>query len=147
LAVEIERKFLVTGAGWREAVSRVRDIRQVYLARTDAATVRVRIEDDRRATLTVKGNRAGATRAEFEWEISVEDARAMAQMGQGRQIRKRRHEVVSGGLTWEVDTFEDGLILAEIELPGENAAFHRPDWLGAEVTDDPAYYNAAMALD
>ena len=34
-----------------------------------------------------------------------------------------------------------------IELPGEDAPFHRPDWLGTEVTDDPAYYNAAMALD
>lgn len=36
------------------------------------------------------------------------------------------------------------MILAEIELPTENTSFHRPHWLGKEVTGDPSYYNAMM---
>jgi adenylate cyclase len=58
-----------------------------------------------------------------------------------------RHVVPAGDLAWEIDRFADGLVLAEIELPDESAGFDRPDWVGAEVTDDPRYYNAAMALD
>ena len=41
----------------------------------------------------------------------------------------------------------DGLVLAEVELPGEDAPFRLPEWLviAREVTDDPAYTNAALA--
>ena len=47
----------------------------------------------------------------------------------------------------EVDEFHGdhaGLILAEVEFSGENEEFEKPDWLGREVTGDPAYYNANM---
>ncbi len=146
MAREIERKFLVTGAGWRQAASGLREISQFYLARTDRATVRVRILDGARARMTVKGNAAGASRAEYEWDIPLADARAMEAMRSGRTIRKTRHMVGAGELTWEIDEFEDGLVLAEIELPSEAARFDRPGWIGREVTGDPRYYNAAMAL-
>ncbi len=146
MAREIERKFLVANEGWREAVTGSREIRQFYLARTDRATVRVRISDGSAARMTVKGTSDGASRAEYEWDIPLDEARAMEAMRTGRTLVKTRHLVPAGDLTWEIDTFEDGLVLAEIELPHEHAAFDRPDWVGAEVTDDPAYYNAAMAL-
>jgi adenylate cyclase len=54
------------------------------------------------------------------------------------------------GLRWEVDLFGgvlDGLVMAEIELDDADQAFTRPEWLGAEITDDPRYYNAALARD
>jgi adenylate cyclase len=35
--------------------------------------------------------------------------------------------------------------VAEIELGHPEEDFLRPDWLGAEVTDDARYYNAALA--
>lgn len=146
MAREIERKFLVTGEGWRDAVTESRRIRQFYLARTDRATVRVRVTDDDTGRLTVKGSAAGASRAEYEWEIPVAEARAMEALRAGRTLLKTRHLVPAGDLAWEVDVFEDGLVLAEIELPAEDAAFDRPDWIGSEVTGDPRYYNAAMAL-
>ena len=146
MALEIERKFLVKGDGWRAAGTAARDIRQFYLARTDGATVRVRITDGADAVLTIKGTRAGMSRDEFEWPIPADDARAMEALAQGRPIVKRRHLVRHGSECWEVDVFEDGLVLAEIELASEDTGFDRPDWLGREVTDDPTYYNAHMAL-
>ncbi len=146
MAREIERKFLVTGEGWREAVTASRRIRQFYLARTDDATVRVRITDDAAARFTVKGTGSGASRDEYEWDIPLAEARAMEALRTGRTIVKTRHLVPTGELTWEVDVFEHGLVLAEIELPSEEVAFDRPGWIGTEVTGDPRYYNAAMAL-
>ena len=146
MAEEIERKFLVTGDGWKEGVSERRAFRQFYLSHGDTATVRVRIVDEASARLTVKGNRAGPARPEYEWDIPVEDAREMEALALGRVLVKTRHVVPAGSLAWEVDVFEDGLILAEIELPKVDAAFDRPDWVGEEVTDQSRYYNAAMAL-
>lgn len=146
MAEEIERKFLVTGDGWKEGVSDRHAFRQFYLSHGDNSTVRVRIVDDAAARLTVKGNREGAARPEYEWDIPVEDAREMEELATGRVLVKTRHVVPAGDLAWEVDVFDDGLTLAEIELPDAEAAFDHPDWLGEEVTDDPAYYNAAMAL-
>ena len=52
MALEIERKFLVTGDEWRKAEGTV--LRQGYLSTHPERTVRVRIEGDR-ATLTIKG--------------------------------------------------------------------------------------------
>lgn len=55
----------------------------------------------------------------------------------------------TGGLIFEIDEFHglnEGLILAEIELPSENHNFDKPDWLGEEVTGDPRYYNSALSV-
>jgi adenylate cyclase len=51
------------------------------------------------------------------------------------------------GLVFEVDEFRGdnkGLVIAEIELPNEEYRFHRPAWLGKEVTGIAAYYNASL---
>ena len=66
MGTEIERKFLVKGAPWRN-VSGVR-FSQGYLNRDKERTVRVRIAGDK-AFLTVKGVTRGATRVEFEYDV------------------------------------------------------------------------------
>ena len=51
------------------------------------------------------------------------------------------------GLNWEVDEFHgrlEGLVVAEIELPSEDTTFARPEFIGAEVTGDPRYYNSNL---
>lgn len=51
-------------------------------------------------------------------------------------------------LKWEVDEFheeDDGLIIAEIELPSEDTQFDKPQWLGKEVTQDSTYYNSTLS--
>src|SRR5689334_12092386 len=132
MGIEIERKFLVTGDGWRQGAGVA--YAQCYLNRDPQRTVRVRIAGDR-AFLTVKGASKGARRAEFEYEIPVEDASKLMELSDGPVVTKRRRVIEHAGSTWEVDEFEGenaGLVVAELELESEDQAYAKPDWLGRE---------------
>lgn len=150
MAVEIERKFLVEGDGWRVGVTGQRRIRQAYLSKEGGANVRIRLIDEREARLTIKSAGGALSRAEFEYPIPVGDALAMIELRTGTILDKTRHLVPAGnGRTWEVDVFtgaHEGLVLAEIELGAADEAVELPDWIGREVTEDPRYSNAALAL-
>lgn len=148
MALEIERKFLVTGDGWKALVESSGLLRQGYLSSNAKATVRVRSWDDARAVLTLKGRTTGMSRAEYEYDIPMDDAREMLEMARPHVLEKRRHIVPVGGLTWEVDVFEGrhlGLIIAEVELESEDQRVELPDWVGTEVTDDDRYFNASLS--
>jgi adenylate cyclase len=148
MAFEIERKFLVTDDTWRQSVSEESHIRQAYLTGHNKASIRVRIRDNRAATLTIKSRGADLKRLEFEYEIPVIDAEAMLSLRRGAIIEKRRAVVPVQGHVWEVDTFfgdNVGLVLAEIELEAVNQTFTKPPWIGAEVTSQASYYNSALA--
>lgn len=146
---EVERKFLVTGDGWRERVTRRKSIRQIYLARTHHAEIRVRIVDGTQATLTVKSATSQENRAEFEYPIPVEDAEALFELAESGTLEKCRHILpATGGAEWEIDEFggrHDGLVLAEIELGCGDEDLLIPDWCGEEVTGNARYYNANLA--
>ena len=142
--LEIERKFLVSGFVGEGL--RCKKMKQAYLAK-DGATVRVRIADDK-AFLTIKGKTEGISRAEFEYEIPVEDANAMMELAIYPPVIKTRYYAEVDGKTWEVDGFEgenEGLVMAEIELSSENEEFTKPEWAVEEVTGDKRYYNAYLA--
>lgn len=145
---EIERKFLVSGDGWRSDVVKTHAIRQGYLARTDRLSLRVRITDEDRAQLTAKTAEPGRSRAEIEFAIPVGKAKALMELAEGRIVEKRRHLVRVDGRTVEVDEFQaprGGLVLAEVELHAPDDPVPDAAWLGREVTDDPAYYSAQIA--
>ena len=145
MGVEIERKFLVQGDDWRQGEGRY--LCQAYLNRDPARTVRVRI-DGEQAFLTIKGRSVGATRSEFEYAIPVADAQALLALADGPAVEKRRHLVPMGALVWEIDEFLGAnapLVVAEIELTHEDQPFERPAWVGEEVTQDPRYFNSALA--
>jgi len=145
MGIEIERKFLVVGDAWRAAPAVA--YAQGYLNRDPRRTVRVRVVQQQ-AWLTIKGANTGATRAEFEYPIPVSDAEQLLALCDGPLVRKLRRKVEHAGHTWEIDEFQGdnaGLVVAEIELPAEDAAFERPGWLGAEVTHDPRYFNSNLA--
>jgi adenylate cyclase len=36
-------------------------------------------------------------------------------------------------------------VIAELELPSEDAAFDRPTWLGAEITEEERFYNVRLS--
>ena len=123
MGIEIERKFLVVGDDWRQASAVA--YAQGYLNRDKQRTVRVRIAEGK-GWLTVKGANAGATRAEFEYAIPVADAEQLLALCDGPLVRKLRRVVVHAGSTWEIDEFQGdnaGLVVAEIELPSEDASF------------------------
>jgi adenylate cyclase len=146
MAQEIERKFRVTGSGYR-GQGKARRYRQAYLSTDKARTVRVRVVEDR-AWLTIKGLTQGVTRAEFEYEIPLADALMLLEsICHQPVIDKTRHVIHHGQHVWEVDEFHgvnDGLVVAEIELASEDEAFEKPDWLGEEVSGDPRYFNANL---
>jgi len=146
MAVEIERKFLVTGTAWQRAPGVL--YRQGYLNRDKARTVRVRVAGDA-AFLTIKGVSVGATRAEFEYPISLADAQTLLTLCDGPLIEKTRHVLTHAGTVWEVDVFagdNTGLVVAEVELASEDQFFALPDWLGEEVTHDARYFNSNLAV-
>ncbi len=145
MALEIERKFLVKRELWPEG-ARSTAIRQNYLSTIEDVSIRVRLREGK-AALTVKGEREGAVRDEFEYEIPAADAAALLELCPYPPIEKRRHEIVHAGHLWEVDVFEGrhrGLILAEIELESEHESFAHPPWLGVEVTADPRFRNSRL---
>jgi adenylate cyclase len=146
MSLEIERKYLVEGESWRASGTGT-VYRQGYLSTVPERSVRVRVAGDK-AYLTVKGAAAGAARAEYEYAIPVKDAREMLDnLCERPLIEKTRYQVEYRGLMWEIDEFTGenaGLLLAEVELESENQAVELPDWVGAEVTGDPRYYNASL---
>jgi adenylate cyclase len=149
MGVEIERKFLVSGDAWRQAVTTQTRFSQGYLSRDPARTVRVRIAGAA-AFLTIKGATHGATRAEFEYPVPLADAQQLLALCDGPVVEKVRHLCPHKGMTWEVDEFlgaNAGLVVAEIELADEGQVFARPGWLGAEVTGDGRYVNADLAVN
>ena len=149
MPVEIERKFRVANEGWRAAVRSRSLLRQGYLANTARASVRVRVQEEHNAWLSVKAMRMGMTRDEYEYAIPVSEARELLEkLCEGVPIEKWRHIVEHAGSRWEIDEFlaeNAGLVIAELELPSEAAHFERPAWLGAEVTDEERYYNVRLA--
>lgn len=147
MPVEIERKYLVVGDGWRNTVERKIDMVQGYLTLDPERTVRVRLNYPSKAYLTIKGPTEDATRSEFEYEIPRSEANELLDMCVPPLIEKTRYMVDSGEQTWEVDVFDganEGLRLAEVELDDESETFEMPDWLGDEVTGDSRLYNAAL---
>lgn len=147
MGTEIERKFLVEGEGWRPGSPGHR-VRQGYLSAEPARSVRVRLVGDD-AWLTIKGANTGFTRVEFQYPIPTQDAlHLLDELCIRPVIDKTRHAIRYGAHRWEIDEFHganEGLVIAEIELDHENEAFERPPWLGAEVSDDPRYYNVNLA--
>ena len=146
MAIEIERKFLVVGEAWRTAPAVY--FCQGYLNRSKERTVRVRVAGEL-GYLTIKGATIGASRAEFEYEIPLEDAKQLLTLCDGPLIEKYRRTINYEGMLWELDEFlgeNQGLVVAEIELESESQVFAKPDWVGVEVTADARYYNSNLSV-
>jgi adenylate cyclase len=148
MGTEIERKFLVKDDSWRASADAGTRILQGYLVSDPKITVRVRIRGEA-AFLTIKGATAGIRRSEFEYPIPVDDAESMLrEMAVSPVIEKIRYRLPCGAHVWDLDVFggdNAGLVLAEVELDAEEAAFEMPDWAGQEVSGDPRYYNVNLA--
>ncbi len=154
---EIEHKFLTKSNRYR-SLAQGTHYRQGYIPTLNGMTVRVRIAGEQ-GYVTFKDHAVGLTRHEFEYPIPVEEARQMLDlMCSQPQIEKVRYVIPAGpgtaadgstveGLHWEVDEFHgdnEGLVVAEIEVPDEQTTFPLPDWIGPEVTGDHRYYNSQL---
>jgi 8-oxo-dGTP diphosphatase len=145
---EIERKFLVPELPAAVRQAPYTPILQGYLTSGGDPELRIRrAGDDHFLTL-----KAGAGLQRTEEELPIDRARfeRLWPMTEGRRIQKVRHRLPHGGRTIEVDVYDDphrGLVVAEVEFASaeEAAGWEAPDWLGEDVTGDPAYRNATLA--
>ncbi|HFC8956581.1 TPA: CYTH domain-containing protein [Neisseria meningitidis] len=147
MPIEIERRFLIGNDNWRQYADEPLLLRQGYLSVEKERTVRVRIAG-KRAWLTLKGYISEISRSEFEYEIPLADAEKMMETMCPFKMEKWRYPVRWGGSLFEIDVFlgdNAPLVVAEIELPDENADFDRPDWLGREITADGMFTNAYLS--
>ena len=147
MAQEIERKFLVKGDFKSQATKSTR-ITQGYLSSIPERTVRGRMKVDK-GYITIKGigDASGASRYEWEKEISLQEAEELMKLCEPGVIDKTRYLVKSGKHTFEIDEFygdNEGLTVAEVELASTDEAFDKPSWLGEEVTGDSRFYNSML---
>lgn len=149
MALEIERRFLVVGDGWRALAGAPQRIVQGYLAHGGANVVRVRKIGEASAVVTVKGPRHGPARAEFEYPIPTADADAMLDaLCVGPLVEKDRYALTHAGRAWVVDVYRgdaEGVVIAEVDLASPEQPVRLPRWIGRDVTGNPAYSNHAIA--
>ncbi len=159
IPLEIERKYLIrypdTGLLASQEGCRVKRLTQTYLL-SDKGSMRVRrveSEGTERFFRTLKVKISDMVRKEDEKEISQEtyDELLLCADIKRRTITKTRYAFPYGGHTIEVDVFpfwEDRAFL-EVELLSEDEAAELPGFLCVikEVTEDPRYTNASLALE
>ena len=148
MALEIERKFLVTDDSYKAMAFHSDRIAQGYLCREGGNSTRVRVRGDK-GYLTIKGPSMDGGLSRFEWEKEIPESEAweLLKLCHGDIIDKTRHLVKCGEHTFEVDEFHgdnDGLVVAEVELESADETFERPPFLGKEVTGDKRYYNSSL---
>lgn len=149
MAREVERKFLVSGEGWRDEADGGTELSQFYLTAEHDRSVRVRLKAGAAPILTVKLGSGAREREEFEYAIPHDDATDMRAYARGRVVEKTRYHVHHLGRLFEVDVFHgslDGLVVAELETEEDVPDDALPSWLGREVTGEAGYYNSSLAL-
>ena len=143
MAVEIEKKFLIKHIPY-EQITYSQKIKQGYIVKDRSKVIRIRKKNNQ-YFITIKGNKIGLSRFEFEYSIPKKDGEILLNdFCKDGFIKKTRHYVTFKKHTWEIDEFHEenkGLIVAEIELRSENENFKIPDWILKEVTNDSKYYN------
>lgn len=151
---EIERKFLV-GAEPPTAGAPGRAVAQGYLAIAgkDGAPLEIRVRriEAHEFFLTFKSS-GGETRAEIELPLTAEQFDQLWPYTSSYRLEKKRFLIeLPDSLRAELDQYEgalQGLRVVEVEFPSaaRAEAFVPPAWFGAEITDDPDYRNANLAL-
>ena len=120
--MEIERKFLVTEPPDLDGADSD-EIEQGYLAMGADGEVRLRRRGEQLVLTAKRGS--GLARDEAEVELERDAFEELWPLTEGRRLHKRRHVLSHGDLEFEVDVYEgdlEGLVVAEIEFPSEEAA-------------------------
>ncbi len=95
---------------------------------------------------------SGSERREVEIALTADQASELWEICGDRTIEKTRHVIaLNGGLVAEVDVFSgrwDGVVMVEVEFGDRSqmTSFVPPDWFGPEVTSDPRFTNAGLAM-
>jgi CYTH domain-containing protein len=148
---EIERKFLITRLPDNLlATASATRIRQGYLLSESARELRLRQRGEQ-FWITEKQGR-GLQRLEQEVPLDKLLFQMLWPLTAGRRLEKTRHLLPQADLVLEFDLFDGNLsplILLEVEFTSEAASrnFTPPPYVALEVTEDPAFKNASLAID
>ena len=145
--LEIERRYLVNKSKFIYPQKK-KEIKQAYIFIEEKQVLRVRMIDDR-SFLTYKFNKSGIERLEFEYQIPNKDARKLISLSENYRIHKTRYYLPINNHIWEIDEFHgynDGLLIAEIELSDKNEAIEIPDWVGDEISTEKKYFNFSLSI-
>lgn len=154
--MEIERKFIPTAIPDEFLQDKCYLLEQAYVQTSPVIRVRQKatiIEgnpSDSKYILTVKSSGMMA-RQEFELPLQKNEYDELLAKASGNVITKRRYvHPITDDLLLELDIFEgifDGLVIAEIEFPDEEAAkkYTPPSFLGEEVTFDSRFHNSNLS--
>ncbi len=148
MALEIERKFLIKNASYRDMSCGSAEIVQGYICRNPERVVRIRKFGDE-AFVTFKGKNRGIARLEFEYPLPLADFEPLLSLCQPPVIRKTRYFVDYEGKRWEVDEYHgqlEPLVTAEVELVSSDEKVILPAFVGREVSEDPRYCNSNLGL-
>lgn len=146
--MEIERKFLLNKLPEDLKEYPFKKINQSYISVNPV--IRIRKEDEK-YILTIKG-KGHISREEKEIFISAEEYENLYKKKETKEIVKKRYLYpLKCGLEAEIDIYEknlSGLITAEVEFKSieEAEEFHVPSFFGEDVSFDPAYKNANLAI-
>ncbi len=156
--LEVERKFLIEypDVSWLESQVSCRrvDITQTYLLSNPEEEVRIRQQGSDGNYIyyeTVKTHVDGLKQVEIERRLTQREyLKRLMDADPGKHtVRKTRYRLMHRGQSFEIDLFPfwHDRALCEIELSDEKAPLQLPPELKVirEVTDDPAYCNAALA--
>ena len=109
--------------------------------------------NEQAAFLTIKAG-SGVARTEVELALAPSQFEALWPLTEGRRLTLTKSRYRVPLFAWavaEVDIYEGllkGLATVEVEFSSEveAKAFDPPPWFGKEVTEDPRYQNAVLAI-
>lgn len=147
--MEIEKKFLIESRNLPSDLSgcESHELEQAYII--TEPTLRIRKRDDK-YILTYKGP-GFMVRQEEEFPLTEEAYNKLLDKTEGIIISKTRYVIpIENNLNIELDIFHksfEGLILAEVEFPDENAAnaYIPPAWFGRDVTMEGTFHNSNLS--
>jgi len=124
---------------------------------SDIETARIRVKNNAHSKyewftnigqsyITIKGKTTTQGTPEFEYPLPLFCARYFLKKLTKAYIEKIRHYVYFESKLWEIDVFINppNLVIAEIELSKPDEEIIIPEWVGEEVTGNPAYFNSQI---
>jgi CYTH domain-containing protein len=144
---EIERKFVVHAVPYDLDLESYPSSRivQGYLSITPDRSERIRKKGNKYFRAIKEKSDNPIIRPEKEWEITKEEFDENWPMTEGKRVEKTRYKIPYGSEMIELDVFDDGNMMAEVEFEtlgdAEVFLYAQPEWFGPEVSDDPRFYN------
>jgi CYTH domain-containing protein len=145
MAKEIERKFLLDKAiPWELEQQKL--IKQGYVFSDKGKQLRIRIIHDQ-AFMCLKFTK-DRIRDEYEYEVPLIDGLEIYHKCKNK-LEKIRNTIrpISKPYTVDVDTYPNGLIVAEVEFKTEEDCnnFEPFEWFGEEITGNKKYSNITLS--